>query len=245
MPNIVSIGGGGLDPFGTHAIDRVILKLSGKTTPRTLFIPTASEDDEGYCERFETVYAEALKCPTDQLLLYRDRPSNVGIRKKIEQAEVIYVGGGNTLRMMRFWRKLGIDELLIRAAKRGVVMCGSSAGAICWLKWGNSDSRSFSGKPDWDYIRVHGLNLLDIAGCPHYHGEVREQSFEEMIRKHGDVAVALDDHAALAVNDDRWKIVTSKPNATAYRLTRVDGEVRTESLATDGAWKPWSSLVEE
>lgn len=244
MPNIVSIGGGGLHPDGTDAIDREILRLSGKKKPRVLFVPTASEDSADYCERFEAVYGDALNCPTDQLLLYRNRPAQAGIKRKIETADVVYVGGGNTLRMMKFWRKLGIDEMLKRAWRRGAVMCGSSAGAICWLNWGCSDSRSFSGKPNWEYIRVHGLGFANIAGCPHYHGEKRERAFEEMIRKTGDIAVALDDYAALAIVDDRWKILTSQPGAKAYRLMRMDGEVRTEALETGGKWKMWDSLID-
>jgi dipeptidase E len=45
------------------------------------------------------------------------------IRSKIAKADIIYVGGGNTLRMMKMWRKYGVDELLIKAWKRGVIMC--------------------------------------------------------------------------------------------------------------------------
>jgi dipeptidase E len=53
------------------------------------------------------------------------------------------VGGGNTLKMMRRWRKLGVDQFLERAYHKGAVLSGISAGAICWFVYGHSDSQQF------------------------------------------------------------------------------------------------------
>jgi len=36
--------------------------------------------------------------------------------------------------------KLGIDNQIKEAVKRGVVISGGSAGAICWFDGGHSDS---------------------------------------------------------------------------------------------------------
>jgi hypothetical protein len=45
MPKeIVAIGGGDIRTKGTAAIDREIIRLSGKKSPKLLFIPTASAD---------------------------------------------------------------------------------------------------------------------------------------------------------------------------------------------------------
>lgn len=49
MPRaIVAIGGGEIRTRGTAAIDREIIRLSGKKNPKLLFIPTASSDSERY-----------------------------------------------------------------------------------------------------------------------------------------------------------------------------------------------------
>ena len=56
-------------------------------------------------------------------------------------ADVILVSGGNTLYAIDRWHSLGMDGMLRRAALEcGVVICGGSAGAICWFDGGHSDS---------------------------------------------------------------------------------------------------------
>ena len=66
------------------------------------------------------------------------------VEEKINWADIIYVGGGNTLRLMTLLRRHKIDVLLKQAAKQNKVLCGVSAGAICWCNFGNSDSRKFT-----------------------------------------------------------------------------------------------------
>jgi len=55
-------------------------------------------------------------------------------------ADIIVISGGNTLFAMDVWRKIKLDVLLKEAADSGVVMCGGSAGFICWFTGGHSDS---------------------------------------------------------------------------------------------------------
>ena len=65
-------------------------------------------------------------------------PSQASIAEKDRLGRrIIYVGGGNTLKMMRRWRRLGVDDLLRSAHSRGAVLCGVSAGAICWFDSGS------------------------------------------------------------------------------------------------------------
>ena len=40
-------------------------------------------------------------------------------------SDLVYVGGGNTYKMMKLWRRLGLDAVLVEAASRGVVLVGS------------------------------------------------------------------------------------------------------------------------
>jgi dipeptidase E len=68
-----------------------------------------------------------LKCRTDILLLIKDPPSKEQIRKKVLSAEIIYVGGGNTLQMMRVWRRLVVDKLIKAADENGTVLSRISA----------------------------------------------------------------------------------------------------------------------
>jgi dipeptidase E len=115
---IVAIGGGVIRTRGTVAIDREIMRLSGKRQPKLLFVPTASSDSQRYCERINNYFGRFLKCKTDVLFLMGKRPTKQHIREKILSADIIYVGGGNTLQMMRIWRRLGVDKVLRSVRKR-------------------------------------------------------------------------------------------------------------------------------
>src|SRR5882724_8111442 len=129
MPKtIVAIGGGEIRTRETLPIDREIIRLSKKKNPRLLFIPTASSDSEIYWKRVREYFGGFLKCKTDVLLLIKEQPSKQQIRTRILSADIIYVGGGNTLQMMRIWRRLGVGKLLISAYEKGAVLAGISAG---------------------------------------------------------------------------------------------------------------------
>src|SRR5271166_3117174 len=109
---IVAIGGGEIRARGTAPIDREIIRLTRKKNPKLLFIPTASSDSERYWKHVQEYFGKFLKCKTDVLFLIKEQPSKQQIRQKILSADIIYVGGGNTLKMMRLWRRRGVDKLL-------------------------------------------------------------------------------------------------------------------------------------
>jgi len=223
--NIVAIGGGEMKSGQTMAIDRFVVDLTGKRSPRALFIPTASGDALGYCDSFDQIYGGRLGCKTDRLLLLTSTDDRKCMKEKIGQADIIYVGGGNTLRMMKFWRKLGVDRLLKKAGRRGTVLAGLSAGAICWHAFGHSDSRKFAGAQGWSFIRVRALGFLPFTYCPHLDAENRHDSFADMILRRGDSGLACDNNAAIWHDGDRSVVKTSRKRAAAYRYLREDGQV--------------------
>src|SRR5215469_15613915 len=124
---IIAIGGGEIRTRGTATIDREIIRLTNKKSPRLLFIPTASSDSERYWRHVQDYFGNLLNCKTDVLLLKHEPPSQKKIVEKITWAEIVYVGGGNTLLMMRVWRRLGVDKLLRSAYENGTVLSGISA----------------------------------------------------------------------------------------------------------------------
>jgi len=171
MQKIVAIGGGEIGrpgfPIETTSIDKEIISLSGKEKPKLLFIPTASSDSESYFEVVKKHFGKRLGCAVDVLYLLKNKHPKGEIEKKILNSDIIYVGGGNTLKMMKTWRKLGVDTILLKAYKKGIVLSGVSAGAICWFSFGNSDSLLFS-KRNAPMIKVRGLGFINLLFCPHY-----------------------------------------------------------------------------
>lgn len=214
---IIAIGGGDIKTYQTLEIDKEIVTLSGKKNPNFIFMPTASSDNENYVAAIKKHF-EDLGCIVNALYLMKEKPDLSIIEQKILAADIIYVGGGNTLKMMRLWRKLGVDKLLDQARKKGAVLCGVSAGSICWFNYGNSDSRKFR-NPNADYIKVTGLGFIDAFHCPHYDTEAdRKASLKKMMKKVSGIALAIDDCAALEIVDTKFRIISSSASANAYKI---------------------------
>ena len=227
----------------TLSIDQSIVQQVKRKSPRVLFIPTASEDNEEYCDAFHKQYEESLGCSVQELLLYRNRPSNRKIQMLIAQSDIIYVGGGNTLRMMNLWRKLGVDKALDKARKRGAVLCGLSAGSICWFRQGNSDSRKFKDESNKTLIKVTGLDYADLLMCPHYDVEKhRQPALKAMMKTTRGVAVALENCAALHIKNDKYRIIASKKYKKAYLIYWQQGEYVKQALMPSDKFQPLTNL---
>jgi dipeptidase E len=158
-----------------------------------------------------------------------------------------YVGGGNTLNMMRVWRRLGVDQILKAAYRKGTVLAGISAGAICWFDSGHSDSMSSHDPQHWKYINVRGLGLISGINCPHYNsmtrGVPRRRDFREMIRKTGGIGIAIENNFAIEFIDERfYRVISSKDYSRAYRIFKRGGDVVADQIRQQEKLEPIESL---
>lgn len=241
---ILALGGGSKAWQPNRRIAEHLVKLSGAARPRVLYIPTAGGDREDRIEKFHRDYGKLGCRPEALCLINRNlRPSYTEIQKLVLGSDIIFVGGGNTYRMVKLWRRLGLDRLLRRAWEKGVVLSGGSAGGICWFKHGHSDSRRSSSPDDWDYIRVSGLGFIDASFCPHLHSGDRKESLLNMIRRCGGIWIACDDCAALEVVHGRWRIAAFTGKAGAYRMFRRKGGVAVQPLPVWGKAEPLRTLL--
>jgi dipeptidase E len=244
MGKIVAMGGGELRDLETFPMDARVVELTGKTQPRALFIPTASSDALGYAETFQQIYGDKLGCETDVLWLLKANVSFSGIAEQIQAADLIYVGGGNTLKMLRRWRLLGVDNLLEAAYQRGTVLAGLSAGAICWFAYGHSDSMGFYQSEGWQYIRVRALGLVNAIFCPHLNGD-RRSNFTQFMGKYNAVGIGVEDNCAIEIIDGQYRIITSKDGAKAYKIYRTRGQVITQEIEQRETHQPLTALLEK
>ena len=236
--------GGGVYPIETTFIDKEIIKLSEKQKPKLLFLPTASNDSAGYVSVVENYFGKKLGCKVSSLFLKKEKHSKQEIEQKILSSDIIYVGGGNTLKMMRVWKKFGVGKVLAKAREKGIVLSGVSAGAICWFKQGNSDSRKFK-NPKADFIKINCLGFLPALLCPHYDKEKdRPLSLKKMMKKTSGVAIALDNCAALKVVNDKACLITSKISANGYKIFWSKNKYYKEKLAKN-KWVLISDLIKK
>ncbi|HTA77052.1 MAG TPA: peptidase E [bacterium] len=243
---IVAIGGGkigwGAMPSQVMPISQEIVRLSGKKKPKLVFIPTASSDDKSYARMVQGHFGGKLGCQVDVLYLHKLKPSLIEIRKRILSADIVYVGGGNTLMMMNRWKKLGVDKVLKEAHGKGKVLCGTSAGAICWFRQGNSDSRKYH-NPKAGLIKVAGLGFIDALACPHYDAEKdRKPELKKMMKKTAGVSIAMDNCAALEILGDRYRSISSKSTAQAFQVYWHKGRYFQNPIPSGKNWQPLARL---
>lgn len=203
-------------------LDDWLLSLTGKAAPRVCFVPTASGDSDTYIAKFYEAFTDGRCAPT-HLSLFRRRPAD--LRAFVLAQDLLYVGGGNTLNMLAVWRAQGLDVVLREAWERGVVLCGLSAGSLCWYEAGVTDSFGPLA-PLGD-----GLGFLPGSHCPHYDGEAeRRPAYQRLVRS-GELApgIAADDGVALRYSGTALaEVVSSRPEARAWRL---DAEGNEEEVA--------------
>ena len=220
---IVAIGGGDFRKYKTLSIDTEIVRLAGSKRPQLLFIPTASNDSQHYSTSIIQHFTE-LGCDVAVLLLIKETPTCDTIKKMIDVA---------------------VDILLESARSRGAVLCGVSAGSICWFAHGNSDSRKDK-NPAAEYIKVTALGFIPALNCPHYDTESdRKASLKKMMQRYKGIAIALEDCAALEVVGDEYRILISQPQARAYKVYWQNGVFVEKSIEVLQDFRLLSDLIKE
>jgi dipeptidase E len=220
-PQIVGLGGRGDSRDQTRLLFRHVLSLTGAERPRVLHVPTAVGDSaEGIVGFYE--WLDGLGELSHMRFFPWPPP---GLRELVLSQDAIHVSGGNTANMLAIWRVHGFDAILREAWERGVVLFGGSAGMICWFEACITDSFG----PDLEGLR-DGLGFLAGSACPHYDGEeLRRPRYRELVDAGFPEGIAADDGVGIHyVGTDLREVVTCRPGATAYRVTR-EGELPLEA----------------
>ncbi len=222
---IIAIGGGVLAPdSGNFKLERYIIEASGAKRPRICYVSTASGDDAGHVTRFYESYGR-FDVSLATLPFFRRTPAD--LRAFVRDFDVLHVGGGNSRSMLAVWREWGFVDVVREAYERGVLLCGSSAGAICWFEAGVTDSIAGELAP------LSCLGFLKGSYCPHYDAEKeRRPSYHRLLLEDRIPAgIACDDGVGAHFVDERLEaVVSSRENNGAYRVDMVLGAVREAPL---------------
>lgn len=163
---IACIGGGGFLMDDLRLLqERWILSLvpeERRARPRVLFLGTAGGDGvvsqlKAY-KTFTRLGCDVASLPFFPYEMARDYAAEA------HAADLVFVGGGNTVAMLAVWREFGFDRALREAWEGGTVLAGISAGANCWFEHYVTDSVPGGG--------IHpGLGWLPGTFCPHLDSE--------------------------------------------------------------------------
>ncbi|HTA96565.1 MAG TPA: peptidase E [Solirubrobacteraceae bacterium] len=227
-PQIVALGGGGFSmEKDSTLLDDYILALTKARRPQVCFLPTASGDADHYVVRFYRRFS-AL-CEASHISMFRRDQGGRGVEDDLAShllsQDLIYVGGGNVVSMLGVWRAHGLDRILREAWQRGIVLCGPSAGSLCWFAEALS---AFHGPPR----RVGGLGLLPYSNCVHYDAEpARRAEYHALVGEGMRAGYAADDGVALHFKGTKLdRVVSSRERGGAFHVRRSGGQVRETAL---------------
>jgi dipeptidase E len=194
----------------------------GSSVRRVLFVPYALFDRASYTERTRARFEE-LGLALDSV--HDARPSLV---RAVENAEAIFVGGGNTFRLIdALWRTNLVEPIRQRVGS-GVPYIGSSAGS-------NVACPSIKTTNDMPIVEPPSFAALGFVPFninPHYQdpvpgsthmGETREQRIAEFHEENDPPVVGLREGSWLVVNGSQVTLEGS----TGARLFRR-GQLATE-----------------
>ena len=226
---IFAMGGGGFTMEPTNPLlDDFVLSLAAAPRPRILFLPTASGDTTGPINAFYARFA-GRGCVPDHLPLFRLAELERPLAQIVLEQDIVYAGGGSMRNLLALWRAHQLDVLLSEAWRRGTVLAGLSAGAMCWFQAGVTRS---SGPP----APLAGLGLLPGSLTVHADGEPeRLPVWLESVRSGAlPGGWALDDGVGLLFNGTRTvRAVSSRPGAGAQRVDAIAGELVRKRVEPD------------
>ncbi len=193
IPTLIAIGGGGAT-HGTHPeLDHLCLEFA-RARPRIGYVGAASGDDP---EKTRTVHA-SLAPLAGAVLPLPPGADLAAARAWADGLDLVYVGGGDPVRLVRYLGETGIASVLARAHAQGVPLVGVSAGAMCWFD-------RFLWRAGADGLQIApGLGLVPGTMTPHSLIEPDRLTRLQALVAQGALAeaYAVDDGAALILRGD-------------------------------------------
>jgi len=215
-----------LAPLVHHAVE-----LSGTARrPRIVHLGTASGDQRAWHADLDEA-AVLAGFDLRHLNLFT-MPSVEDVEGLLLDADVVWVGGGSVANLLAVWRVHGLDEVLPRVWRAGVVLGGVSAGSLCWHVGGTTDSFG----PRLRAVR-NGLGMLPYGNGVHHDSEPERRPLVHALVADGTLprTHCTDDGVGLVYGGpdgtQLLEAVTEVPGAGAYVVERAaDGTAVEERL---------------
>jgi len=226
MAKTIFVYGGGFN----HVFIKYIAELTNKPNPKICFIPTASADNPYAINAWYSECENLAVTPFVMRTFINSSTTKRTFEEQLMEMDAIVVGGGNTLNMIAIWKAQGIDTVLKKAYNKGIILCGGSAGSLCWFDAGSTDSRPK------ELTFVQGLGLLDYSHSPHYHAEADRRPLYHKAILNGKLkpGYACDDLAGLLfVNGKFKKSVSQNKDNNNYFVSVEKGKIKEELLPAE------------
>ncbi len=184
------------------------LKSLVKGKIKIVFIPTAANLKEGKKDWLIKNYNECEKLGDVDIVDIASMSKKYWL-PRLRQANVIIVGGGDTVYLMSCMRKSGLKKELPNLLKNRVYV-GISAGSVIVAKGLDASSRFlYSNEPK---SSPFGLGYIDFNVRPHLNSlrypKMRDRYLKIVSKKIDGDLYAIDDNSGILFNNGKIKIVS-------------------------------------
>jgi len=214
---ILAMGGGGFSTSVADApLEHYIAGLPAVDHPNICLLPTASGDPDDQIDRFHRAFRGLGRL--SHLSLFRLGTRPMSPREHLLAQDVIYVGGGSLANLLAIWRVHGLDDTLREAWERGILLCGVSAGSMCWFEEGVTRSHGRS-RP------AQGLGLLPGSNSVHHSSDPeRRACYRGAVLDGLAAGYAVDDGVGLLfAGAELVEAVSARPDARAWAVEERHG----------------------
>ncbi len=194
-------------------ISDALLELVGKPASETsiVFIPTAANVEEGdkgwLINDLQNLNKQGYK--SVDIVDISAVEQNIW-ESRLQAADVLFFGGGNTFHLMYWIEKSGLGKLLPELLKTRVY-AGISAGSCVTGPTIYNSVQNLFGETYKLNIK-EGLKLVDFQFIPHlnskYFSKIRENYIKEAAKDLSDPIYAMDDNSAVKVIEGKVGIVS-------------------------------------
>lgn len=210
--------------FLDHPEPEIRRHLAGRR--RVVFVPFAAKDHDGYT----TVVRERFARMDLEVEPIRDADS-------LRDAEAVFVGGGNTFRLLKTLYERDLLEPLREAARGGLPYIGSSAGSVITAPTiRTTNDMPIVEPPSFDSLGLIPFQLnchyLDPDPTSTHKGETREQRITEFHEENATAVVGLREGTMLRITNGTAQLL-GLANARIFRRGRQPVEVE-PGQAIDG-----------
>ena len=131
MAGTIALVGGDEFRVGCEGMDREVMRVSGKDPAKVIIIPTAAVTGPAKAANDGVTHFAALGGASSQLMVLEAVHANDDtLLYPVEDADVVYFTGGNPDHLLATLRGSTLLRLLFDGLDRGLVVGGSSAGAM-------------------------------------------------------------------------------------------------------------------
>lgn len=177
----------------------------GDEVRQVTFLPYALHDRDGYAAKARQAFA-GLGYDCDSVHRAGD-PA-----RAIADAGAVFVGGGNTFRLLTCLYELGLVEPLRRRCAEGMPYIGTSAGSnVATVSIKTTNDMPIVQPPTFEALGLVPFNLnphyLDAPPDRTHMGETREQRLAEFHEMNDEPVIGLREGAMLRVEGDRMTLI--------------------------------------